>query len=901
MTKIFAILVVICLMVSMFSINAFAADELPAPAEGTVLRVSALKNDGTTVKIKDYDNFEIGWNAAIDTALANNYERVIVDLYADWTADEDGEFGSDGGNGFDNETIYFPEGVKITLNMNDHTINRALDEWIYDGEVMYIEDDADVIINKGTITGGWSANGAGGIHVKDDVKLTLNDVHIVGNTADDADGGGISLESDSILTMNGGSFKNNRLIGSSHNDCGGALYVSGGTAIINNVEFTNNQTKFDNNDGSAIYVSSGELTLNSCTFEGNGLMSSTKSVAYSSVIYAKGSNVKVKDSTFGNHHISSIFKLYYATLNMESSVFTGAPDTQKFIDVVSGSDVYVIDSTFTDSRARVISGSPEDDSFFRNCTFNNTAWLGATFALSGDPVEFFDCNFGDTNHSSSYIHIINSSVSKGEARIGISGILEDGTTNFTDYYVDLVYGWNVAIGLAVSNVYDRVVVDLYADWTAVDGEFCNDGIGFSYDAIYFPENVKVTLNMNGHTIDRAMTTWQYNGEVICIDENADVIINGGKSGDAIINAKDAFKPAGVEMGTITGGWSSNGAGGIHIFDDAKVQLNNVCVDGNIADDDNGAGIAIYDGAYLVMNGGSLNNNILDGSSLFTGDISVCARGGGLYVNDATAVLNGVEIKNNLSKSTAQYGVAVCSEDSDVTLNACVINGNGLPDYGNEIYEPQSVIDAYGGKMTFKDCEITNNSNDYIPLIVGGFDINKGYFSRLINIDDATVYIDNTLIEDNKASVLLYAPDAMSAKVNLTVTNSKIINNQSTTLYLYDIVEGSYFEGCEFNNNIAAAKYIGDYDICLGSTVIFRDCDMGDSTYDNEGKKYSVFQNANGKVAGSIFGKGSLTVIVAVVALIASIASITVNVMEKKKKTVPATAAESDEESESDEE
>ena len=46
-------------------------------------------------------NFEIVWNAAIDTALANSYKRVVVDLYADWNAVA-GVFGSDSGNGFDN-------------------------------------------------------------------------------------------------------------------------------------------------------------------------------------------------------------------------------------------------------------------------------------------------------------------------------------------------------------------------------------------------------------------------------------------------------------------------------------------------------------------------------------------------------------------------------------------------------------------------------------------------------------------------------------------------------------------------------------------------------------------------------------------------------------------------------
>ncbi|MBO5968076.1 MAG: hypothetical protein J6S14_06215, partial [Clostridia bacterium] len=49
--------------------------------------------------------------------------------------------------------------------------------------------------------------------------------------------------------------------------------------------------------------------------------------------------------------------------------------------------------------------------------------------------------------------------------------------------------------------------------------------------------------------------------------------------------------------------------------------------------------------------------------------------------------------------------------------------------------------------------------------------------------------------------------------------------------------------------------------------------------------------------GSIFGEGSLALIVAFVALIASIASIIVNVTERKKKTVPVTATEQSEDDE----
>ena len=106
MKKFLAILMAICMLASTLCIPAFAANE---PAAGTVLRVSALKKDGKTIEfIGDYNNFEDGWNAAMDIAgdtkkmKNNHYDRVVVDLLADWTA-TDGEFTDDfwNGPGFD--------------------------------------------------------------------------------------------------------------------------------------------------------------------------------------------------------------------------------------------------------------------------------------------------------------------------------------------------------------------------------------------------------------------------------------------------------------------------------------------------------------------------------------------------------------------------------------------------------------------------------------------------------------------------------------------------------------------------------------------------------------------------------------------------------------------------------
>ena len=228
MKKIFAILMTICLMVGALSITAFAAgetykskDELPAPAADVVIRVTAIKGN-EIVLVGDYTNFEDGWHNAIHEGLprqtkVTKYERIIVDFYADWTSADDGNFTDDpamqlNSDGFNNDTIEIPDDVKITVNLNGHTIKRVLPDSISDGEVIYIDEDADVIINNGTITGGKSTNGAGGIHIHD-AKVELNDVHIVGNIADNDDGGGIALYDGAELIMTRGSFTNNSIDG----------------------------------------------------------------------------------------------------------------------------------------------------------------------------------------------------------------------------------------------------------------------------------------------------------------------------------------------------------------------------------------------------------------------------------------------------------------------------------------------------------------------------------------------------------------------------------------------------------------------------------------------------------------------------------------------------------------
>ena len=210
MKKIFAILITICLLASALCVTAFAE-------EPVVLEVSAQNHAGDTTHIGSYTDFAKGWSAAMELADSktrmkeNGYDRVVVNLYADWTAGDNGVF-SKKGKGFWNETLYIENGVRMTINLNGHTINRNLQGWTDDGEVIYIDSDANVVINKGTIKGGWSSNGAGGIHINDNARVILNGVHVVGNKVEDDDGGGIAVYDGAHLTMNAGSVSSNHLI-----------------------------------------------------------------------------------------------------------------------------------------------------------------------------------------------------------------------------------------------------------------------------------------------------------------------------------------------------------------------------------------------------------------------------------------------------------------------------------------------------------------------------------------------------------------------------------------------------------------------------------------------------------------------------------------------------------------
>ena len=874
MKKFFAILLAVCLLVSTFTISTFAAllenfdATLVKGGNGAVLRVSALKTDGTTYVIGDYDDFETGWNMAMkyagseDAMKASRYDRIVVDLLANWTANK-GNFTDDAwdeanGDGFKWDTIFIPEDARVTLNLNSYTIDRGLTQVINNGEVICISDDADVIINNGTITGGASLYSAGGIYIKDDAKVTLNNVHVDGNNTS-WDGGAVAVSDGSVLNVNGGSFSNNSLViddtwGTPH---GGAVYVEDATAIFNGVEFKDNNAPNDVTEGAAIYADCSNVTINECTFDGNGVAKDDITAA-DAIIYGIKSTINVTKSNFkgnggevedGSFDYSAIFVLDETKLVVETSEFSENLSYFIFNDE-DESEIQISNTMFLSNKSAIMRCDSETslDSYFESCIFeNNGKYEDVSFYEVETFLTFYNCSMGDSAFESTRLIKFVNHATPSNVVLSASALKTNGETEFIADYDNFEIGWNTIMaladdkGLMETKSYDRIVVDFRANWYAKDGQFTeeyNNGVGFDWDAIYIQPGVRMTLNLNGFTIDRGLEGREENGEVICIDCDANVIINDG---------------------TITGGWSGNGAGGIHIHDDAKVTLNNVNFIGNFASSDDGAAIAAYDDATLIVNGGLFKDNCLytpvGGAGYF----------GTVYVEDSIAVFNNVVFEHNGSDYGENYGVAIYGQDSQITVTGCTFDGNGVVDEAYEFEMASSTISLYDTIATIKDSTFVNNGSD-----------------DLIALSFSTLIMDNCTVTNNNCSCLIR--EGYSGEIQ--ISNSTFTNNASNVYRAgFWSSEENFFKNCVFNNNYYGESSPTDFG--LGNPVTFEDCDLGDSTFYNS--EYAVFVNTDapkgfsGGGIGSIFGEGSLSILISLCSLVASVASIGISVSLFKKK------------------
>ncbi len=213
-----------------------------------------------------------------------------------------------------------------------------------------------------------------------------------------------------------------------------------------------------------------------------------------------------------------------------------------------------------------------------------------------------------------------------------------------------------------------------------------------------PAGKDITIDLNGHTLNRNCQTIQDNGMAILVNSDASL---------TIINS--------VKGGKITGGKTKKG-GAIH--NNGTLIINGITICGNKAEE-SGGGIFIDLKASLDISSSEIRDNTVDecGGGIFSwGSLTVSD----CNIHDNAAYKSGAGIWS--SGSALMDSVKISS-------NTGAINGGGIANHG---------------KMTMINCKIRNHS----VSAAGGavFHGNNGNKKA-----DARLELNNTLIENNSAS------------------------------------------------------------------------------------------------------------------------------------------------------
>jgi len=206
-----------------------------------------------------------------------------------------------------------------------------------------------------------------------------------------------------------------------------------------------------------------------------------------------------------------------------------------------------------------------------------------------------------------------------------------------------------------------------------------DDIDLSNSTLSIESGTTVTINLDGHTLNRGLTARNYDtgGQVITVRKGATLHLG---------------------YGTLKGGWGGN-AGGL-VNEGGTANLTDVTITGCVGDD-RGGGICNLEGGTLTITGGALTGNTSIDKDDPTG-------GGGLFnAAGATASLKGVKVSDNKAKSKG--GGGICNYGT-LTLDSCSITGNVCGKNGGGIYNYSTATLNMLGKINISG----NKTSDDLP-------------------------------------------------------------------------------------------------------------------------------------------------------------------------------------------
>jgi hypothetical protein len=250
-------------------------------------------------------------------------------------------------------------------------------------------------------------------------------------------------------------------------------------------------------------------------------------------------------------------------------------------------------------------------------------------------------------------------------------------------------------------------------------------------------------------------------------------------------------------------------------------------------------------------------------------------------------------ENNQGFERSTHGAAVYVDDGSLLMDGCKVIGNGLTSAndGETRWAAFSIIDALNGsEVTIKNTSFLENGYAQEAYVSH----NTLKYTCVINSKTGYLTMEKCTFADNNQVYLIE-----SEATRLNATDSDFSGNRSFAFY-GNCAGGvtSAFTKCKFSYSEPMLDLKDTFFFNISNAGLsFIDCEFGDATFNNKGAAQFVDTDASSGV-GSIFGEGSLTMIVALLALVAYGVSICMTIAYNKKKAVPVaenTAAEPEDE------
>ena len=512
----------------------------------------------------------------------------------------------------------------------------------------------DVTFNGNTST----VQGGAVYQWKGTIEITRGSV--VHNESDDC--GGIFVKDDSNkLIATGTLFDDNR----STRHSGGAI-VNYRTLQLKDCTFTNNRAY---NNGGAIWNCGG--TCNT-TIEG-GTFSKNNALEKGGAIYLEtGATVSIDGGTYTQNYAERYGGGIHIATNANDMRVKGAPVVKDNKTSGTGKNVYI-----GKGRKLNVNGALEDG-----------ACVGFTMADqegNNDPNITFTTGFKENNEGkepawSFFYDIDGIAVYKddnGEAKIGASS------------WKDLQDKIDAAA--------QDATIKLDKDYSAG-----------AHDK-YLLVTKRLTLDLNGHTLNRSCTSLDHDGQVISVGKfddpgavNAVLTITDSAGGGLITGGNGRGRGAvtlncsyttlkgatlNLEGGTIAN--NQGDGGGVTVLFGAKLNMSG----GVIANNTNnvgygGGGIRGYEGSVINITGGKIEGNVASKEG------SVASKEGGGIYTEGTLTMSGGEI---LSNSSSGRGGGLCVKGG-ATITGGTIAYNKSEGDGGGIYDACGIT-LSGGTIT----------------------------------------------------------------------------------------------------------------------------------------------------------------------------------------------------------